>query len=68
MAFIMPQEIDRKADFWTHAVSIDQVEDKSGLDVLWALDDEPEMALEMKVAEGAWRRAFWECIAISFCQ
>ncbi len=45
-AFIMDQESDRSDSVISKLVSIDEVEQRSGLDVLWELSDDEEVLIE----------------------
>jgi len=45
-AFIMEQESGRKDDVKSKAVTIDEVERRSGLDLLWELEDDVEATVE----------------------
>lgn len=45
-AFILDQETPRSDDFRNYVVSINEVEERSGLDFFWELDDEVEEMLE----------------------
>lgn len=45
-AFIMDQNSDRGDDVLSKVVTIDEVEDRSGLDLLWELDDSEENSVE----------------------
>jgi endonuclease G len=51
-AFILDQETPRNADFANFAVDVDEVEERSGLDFLWELNDAAERALESWVDTG----------------
>ncbi|MGK7392742.1 MAG: DNA/RNA non-specific endonuclease [Candidatus Cyclobacteriaceae bacterium M2_1C_046] len=46
LAFIFDQETPRNADLSNHLFTIDEVENRSGLDFLWMLEDRKEDAIE----------------------
>ncbi len=52
VAFIVPNERSN-ASIYDYMVSVDRVEEVTGLDFFWVLDDETEAQLE-KMTEGAW--------------
>jgi len=45
-AFIFDQETPRREKVIDHSVTINEVEERSGLDFLWLLDDDMEEAIE----------------------
>jgi len=47
-AWILDQDTPRNADYRTFAVSIDEIERRTGLDVLWKLEDGLENKIEAK--------------------
>jgi len=54
MAFLIPQEIPRKARLSSFLVSIDAVESATGLDFMAELEDETEKRFENSKSERAW--------------
>lgn len=53
-AFLFPQEIPERADLADFVVSIDEIEQRTGLDFLSDLPDDVEDALEAKRASRVW--------------
>ena len=53
-AFLFPQEIPERGDLADFAVSIDEIEQRTGLDFLSDLPDDVEDALEAKRASRVW--------------
>ena len=54
LAFIMPQEIERKAKPADYLTSVDEVERQTGLDFFAALEDNLEDEIEAETAQGIW--------------
>jgi endonuclease G len=54
LAFLIPHEGAKRGDLTPYLVSVDEVEARTGLDLLWALDDAQEDALEAKAATALW--------------
>ena len=52
-AFIFDQGTASNADFMDHVVTVDEVETRSGLDLLWQLPDAQENQLE-SVTQDTW--------------
>ena len=55
LAFIIPQE-NFSGSIYDYAVTVDEVEKRTGLDFFVSLDDEKESLLESEVNASAWRK------------
>ena len=55
MSFVFPQDIDRNAELKDFLVSIDEVEERTGIDFLHMLKDEHEEKLEKWQPKRIWR-------------
>lgn len=54
LSFIIPQNVDKKADYRQFLTSVDEVEEKAKIDFFHELDDEEETALESHVPDSIW--------------
>ena len=58
-AFIFPQDTPRKVNVLDYLVTIDEIESRSGLDVLWKLPDDVENLIESSL-NTAWAKKHFQ--------
>ena len=54
LAFIMPRDIKRKGDLLDYLVTVDDIENATGLDFMAELPDGVESELESRTEEKIW--------------